>query len=319
MHRGEGHAPGLARGAVAAGHGQRREMSCVGEAGCVAREKLPTPDRAVAAVSRAVEYHADRLALVAALGETGGEMRVMMLHRHSRQLREALRRGSSETSLRPLAAEVVRMQVMSDGHGFDAVDVEQMRQGFLEETKGLEVFQVADVLGEKGGASLRHAQRVFQFGSDGDHRGRLVREQDGTRHVAAGAADGTRLARDHAEDRVVAALQDLAVVMQEAVGDLREALLRIVDVRRDGLLAHIAAGHHQRVAVAVEQEVVQGRVRQHHAERGVAERHRRRDAVTGPAREDDRGTHSSAASSSVTWQTRRTASRSRSITARGFA
>ena len=85
-----------------------------------------------------------------------------------------------------------------------------------------------------------------------------------------------------------------------AIGASRSA--RVVVAIGDRLVASVAARHHQRAAGVREQQVVQRRVGQHHAELGDAGRDGRRDARAGPARaraRSARATERSSASSAA--------------------
>ena len=98
------------------------------------------------------------------------------------------------------------------------------------------------------------------------------------RDLAAGAAQHER----PAHDRVVRAGLDRPVVDEEAVRDPGQPLQRILVAVRDRLVGHVAARQHERHAGVAEQEVVQRRVRQHHAEVGVRGRDRLGDRRPGP-------------------------------------
>ena len=84
--------------------------------------------------------------------------------------------------------------------------------------------------------------------------------------------------RDHPHDGVVGARLDRAVVQEEEVGDVGEPRARVVVLVGDRLVGDVAAGHHERLPNVIHQQVVERRVRQHHAELRRAGRHRRRHA-----------------------------------------
>ena len=89
----------------------------------------------------------------------------------------------------------------------------------------------------------------------------------GSGRQAAGAAQHLGApARDRPDDGVVAADVDPAVVAEHAVHERRQAGERVVVLVGDGLVAEVAARHHERPAHASQQQVVQRRVRQQHAE-----------------------------------------------------
>ena len=80
--------------------------------------------------------------------------------------------------------------------------------------------------------------------------------------------------RRRAHHRVVGADVDRPVVADQQIGDPVQALARVVVAVGDRLVGHVGAGHDQRRADLGQQQVVQRRVRQHHAQVGRARRHR---------------------------------------------
>ncbi len=103
--------------------------------------------------------------------------------------------------------------------------------------------------------------------------------------------------RDRAQHGVVGARLDRPVVEQEQVGDRAQSLERVLVGERDRIVGDVPARHHQRVdAVAgeprqiVEQQVVQRRRGEHHAELGQAGGDRRTRRRSRPRR-SPRGEH----------------------------
>jgi hypothetical protein len=76
------HAPGLARGAVAAGQRQRREMAEALEARAVDPQQFAAPGRVVGAQAHSIECQPDHRAAFAMLGTDRGDVRVVVLHRY---------------------------------------------------------------------------------------------------------------------------------------------------------------------------------------------------------------------------------------------
>ena len=73
------------------------------------------------------------------------------------------------------------------------------------------------------------------------------------------------------------------VVRQEKIGDVAQPRICIAIVKGDGLVRLVPAGHNQRHAIHIlEQQMMQRRIRQHHAQLPVAGGHGRGEAV--PAR-----------------------------------
>ena len=76
----ERHAPGLAHGGIAAGHGHVVEMSEAFEAVEPGNQNFPAPDAAVGAVAGAIEREADDRPLQTVLGHAAGDVGMMMLN-----------------------------------------------------------------------------------------------------------------------------------------------------------------------------------------------------------------------------------------------
>ncbi len=108
-------------------------------------------------------------------------------------------------------------------------------------------------------------------------------------HVAARAAQQLRPSGRHAHDRVVGPRLDRAVVQEEEVGDGGEPVARVLVAVGDRLVGGVAARHHERLPHAREQEVVERRVGEHHAQVPRRRSHRlRHGRRRPPARQHDR-------------------------------
>ena len=87
MNQRDGHAPGFPDCHLAAGQPERNQMSEPAESRGGPRQELATPDRAIAAITRAVESDAQDLLLQPAMLEHPTyDVRVVMLDRHPRKL-----------------------------------------------------------------------------------------------------------------------------------------------------------------------------------------------------------------------------------------
>ena len=108
------------------------------------------------------------------------------------------------------------------------------------------------------------------------------------RSRAPGGAPGAR--RWHPRDRVVHRPDDRAIVRQQQVGDPAEPLERLLRGQAHRLLGEVAAGADDRPAARLDEEMVQRRVGQHHAEPGVPGRDRGsgQRRICTPAEEQDR-------------------------------
>ncbi len=143
--------------------------------------------------------------------------------------------------------------------------------------------------------ALGHAEGALQLGPAREQRPGRPRsgEREARGHVPARAPHGRRVRsvrqRDDAHDRVVGARLDRPVVDEEQVGERREPLERLRVSEADRLIGDVAARHHERQTDVGEQDLVQGRVREHHAEIGSARRHRgRHGSAAATGREHDR-------------------------------
>src|SRR5262245_36443313 len=102
---------------------------------------------------------------------------------------------------------------------------------------------------------------------------------DGLRRIPARTADDSLPTSNDTHDGIIAAHVNRPVVQQENICDRAESFKGFGIVERDGLVAHITAGHNQRQTTLVEQQVVQRRVWQHYAEATLARCHLRGDWV----------------------------------------
>ena len=270
VHPGGGHPPRLAHRGRAARHRHRAQRAGALVAAQVADEQLAAPDRAVVAESGAVEDRPDGRARDPLLGEARGQVGMVMLDADQCHV-VALERV--------LGRQVARMKIVGDESRHD-------REGPLEVLDALavggerrDVLEVADVMRDPGVRSARDAERGLLLGTARQQRARGVdRQPQRVRHVAARPAQQQwppGVADPHGADhRVVGAGLDRAVVHAEQVGDLVQPSESIVVAVGDRLVGDVGAGHHQRVTGEVrQQQVVQRRVRQHHAELRGAGRH----------------------------------------------
>ena len=114
---------------------------------------------------------------------------------------------------------------------------------------------------------------------------------DGLRGVPAGAAHDGLAPRDHARHGVVVAGADLAVMGEEPVREAGEPREGVRVVRGERLVREVAGGEDQRSADRLEQQVVERRVGQEHAEAPVPVRDGRGErglTVTPRLEQDDR-------------------------------
>ena len=112
----------------------------------------------------------------------------------------------------------------------------------------------------------RQSKDVLQMRADSQHWRRIEWQRHAQRHKAARAPDQLRSAIDDCGHRIVAPLQDLAVVHQEGIGNTAEAHPCLFVINRNRLFAEVRRRHHQRLNAGIGKEkMLQRRVRQIHA------------------------------------------------------
>ena len=277
-----GHPPRLPDRRGAAGQPHGKEHAHALEAAQVAQQQLAAPDRAVAAVARAVEDGAHGAALLPVLGKACREVRVVVLHAHQPH---ALERQ------RVLGGQVLGVEVVHHQLGLHGEQPLEVRDALAERAQRLVVLEVADVVADPRAGALGDPEGVLLLGAAGEQAGAggRNRERQLRGHVAARAAQQLRPSGRHAHDRVVGPRLDRAVVQQEEIGDAGEPLARVLVAVGDRLVGGVAARHHERLPHVREQEVVERRVGEHHAQVRRSRRHRlRHGRRRPPAREHDR-------------------------------
>ena len=137
------------------------------------------------------------------------------------------------------------------------------------------------MVADPGARPLGQAERVLELGAAGEQRPRraLAGQRKRRRDVAARAAEHPRAAGRARTTESSVRVWIGRSWTQEQVGDVAEALECVVVAVGDRLVGHVGAGHHERLADFVQQQVVKRRVREHHAELGRS----RRDRLRRPA------------------------------------
>ena len=231
-------------------------MAHPAEAGEVGDEELSAPQRPVGPETESVEAHGQHGRDTTVLDHARGGMGVMVLDADewTVELDGELRR------------EVLRVEVMGDEVGDHTVQRRQVFDRLEERGVRGDVFEVADVMAGDHVGALGHRHRVLQLRSDGeDSDGRGVeRQPDRLGGIATRATQQLHSSGVRTRDRVVTADVDGAVVAEQPVGQRSQSADGVVVVVGDRLVAAVAARHHERTADALEQEVVQRAVRQHH-------------------------------------------------------
>ena len=191
--------------------------------------------------------------------------------------------------------EVVGVQVVRDHLGRDGEQALEVLDALAEGPERLVGPQVADVGPDPGPSALGQAEGALELGAAGQHRApRRDRQRRARGDVAARAAQEHGPPAHGPQHRVVRPRVDRAVVDQDEVGDGAEPLGHLLVAVHDGLVGDVPARHDEDRADVGQEQVVQRRVGQHHAEvgrargdRGRHPRARRRGASTmgrsGPA------------------------------------
>ena len=214
------------------------------------------------------------------LGHAAGHVRMMMLH--GDQPQPALTRPL----LGPPSRKVARMQVVDHGLRLDFEGPHQVLQRLLEELQARQVFEVAQMLALVDKPSPRQRKDVFHVPADGQQGRRVKGQRDPQRHKSPRPPEQLRRSIHHRRHRIVAALQDFAVVHQEGVGNPAQARQSLAVVDGDGLFAQVGRGHHQRPQACPGQrrrgkeQVLQWRIRQKNAQPGNSRRHSSRNSVS---------------------------------------
>ncbi len=183
------------------------------------------------------------------------------------------------------------------GHG--AGDRLELGRRTVEGIEGGEVIHVPDVRREPGIATVRDAEGVLEVAAGRQRRCYRDRQRDRQRSESARAANRQFCSSGYAQYRVVAGHVDRAVVLQPRVGEAREPDERLLVIGHQRLAGQIAAGHHEHarrrwIARQPEQQVMQRRVRKHHAEVGAVRGDLigKHDGRSTPARQQyDRAAH----------------------------
>jgi len=163
------------------------------------------------------------------------------------------------------------MKIVGNNFGMNLQDALKVLDRFAEETVAFKIFQVADVLAEKGLAATDDADGVFEFATRREDWLRVVFERDRDRNKTARTAEHLRTSGGQAENGIVAASQDVAIVDEVGIGDALETADGLVVINGNGFFAEIGTGHDESVEFAAgEKEMVEGSVGQEDADEVIA-------------------------------------------------
>jgi hypothetical protein len=215
------------------------------------------------------------------LGQARAEVRMVVLDRDVLDALPGQRVGGRE---------VVRVEIVHDNLGRDREQVLEVRHALGEGAERLDVLEVADVVRDPRAPPAGDAERALELRPAREHvASRRHRQRERARHGTARAPQRQRPPARDPQHRVVGPRLDRPVVAEHEVRDPGEALERVVVAVGDRLVGHVAARHHQRLADAGQQQVVERAVREHHSQLGRAGGDRiRHPRVAPPRREHDR-------------------------------
>lgn len=250
----------------------------------VHQQQFATPRLAIIAQADAVQRQADGGPVRAVLGQHRSDVGVMVLHGDGGH-------GPFRRQFRPVArAEEFRMQVVGDEPRLDVQHLPQMGHRLDHRLTGGGVVEIAHMLGNEGFVTAGQAHGVLEVAAQRQHRRTAAGELDGTRYVTPSTTNELLrwvIGGFGSHHRIITAHQDLAVVKEEGIGDAGEALQRHMVSDDQRLAAGVGAGHHQHQRLRlrepgepvgpagrlVEQQVLQRRMGQHHAQPGESRRH----------------------------------------------
>ncbi len=280
---GAGHPPRLADRLGAAGQPHRQQRARPLEAGEVADQELAAPDRAVGAVARCRRRSRRRPA--------GSPCSASAAARWAWWCWTPT--GSTSLALeRVLGRQVLGVQVVRDHLGRDGEQPLEVLDAVGERPQRLVVLEVADVMADPGARALGHAEGVLELGAAGQDR--ATRPASGSdrpagtypreRRSISGAAAAGALTTRTTESSVRVWIGRSCTSSRSAMPPSRLERVRVAV--GDRLVRDVAAGHHERAPRRLgigEQQVVERRVGQHHAELGRAGRDRGRHGGAGAA------------------------------------
>ena len=278
------HPPRLLDGRLAARHRHIIEVREPLEARVVCDQHFPSPYLSIRPVARAVQCQANHLAREAVLGHASSHVRMMMLH--GNQLQAAL----FSPLPCPRRRKVARMQVMHHGLRLNLESPHQVIERLFEKFQPCQVFQIAQVLALEGKPSPRQRKDILQVAPNGQQWRNIKGQRHPHRHKSACSPDQLRRAIYHGGHRIVAALQNLAVVHQEGIGNPAQSRPRLFVINCNWFFAEVGRGHHQRLHASVgKEQMLQRRIRQINAQPGNTRCNAfRNPAVLTPARQHNR-------------------------------
>ena len=165
--------------------------------------------------------------------------------------------------------EIVRMQVADQHLRVNIKQALKVADLLFIVFQGLQVFQVPDVLAEEGVLALGRTETGLLFRAAGKKMPLQPRYRHRLGHIAAGPPCKVFMPVQDPAERVVAAGLDHAVMQQEAVRNAPQRFYRLFIVLLDRGVGEIGTRHDEHVDVIPEQQHMQRRIWQHHADVSV--------------------------------------------------
>src|SRR5579864_1211972 len=104
------------------------------------------------------------------------------------------------------------MQIVSDNLGPDFQNAFQMSNDFFEELVACRIFQIANVLAEKGMLTFCETDGIFQFATHRENSWKLLLQKNWNGNESTRASQLPQRTAHNAHHRIVAAQEDVAVV-----------------------------------------------------------------------------------------------------------
>ena len=186
-------------------------------------------------------------------------MRVMVLHPHDGHI---IRRSALGSVCR---GHIVRMHIAGEGARHYIEQPFKMPYLLFVIFKRFKIFQVTYMLALKNIVLLRQAEARLLLRPAGEDAASAVGHLHREGNVSARAARGVLFTVEHPAQRIITAGLYFAVVQQEAVRDAVQLFDRLGVFIHDWRVREIRARHNEHVDIVPEQQVVQRRIRQHHA------------------------------------------------------
>src|SRR5215510_6725542 len=175
------------------------------------------------------------------------------------------------------------MEVMSDDASRDREEPLEMIDGVRPGSVGAFIAEIAKMLAEEDVPTTDKRKYALELTAAGQDRlDRLVGEGDRQGHVAPRTAQEKGDSVDAPRYRVVAADLDRAIVSQKEIRNAAQPVHGVAIFEGDRLVAPIPTRHDQREVDSSEEQMLERRVGQHHAEMTQSRSHLIGHALTCP-------------------------------------